>query len=277
MIGILLAGLSGVFIELSTAIGKYEEKRRKESIYAMGFIWTIWGLVGFGVWGLVTHDFRFSAASLPTLALRAVLEVLQLYFTLKAVTSASRTTNTLFSSLTIPLLLAADLFLGYSVTNLQIIGMTVIVLCLFVMALNHGIGKKGLAYVILASVNAVSTLSLYKYDITHYNSVPAEQFAVFSVLMVWLLWNLRTVTKERPLKLLMKPMLAGQSAAYGIGAIVGSFAYAFAPASVILASFRSFMAMASLATGKIVFHEDHVLLKALAVVVCMFGIVLLTM
>ena len=103
-----------------------------------------------------------------------------------------------------PLLVIADLVLGYELQAYQIIGVGIIIFALAVLFLNHGINKKGIFYSALSAILAVATLSLFKYDITKYNSVEAEQGIISVILLIYLFFMARLITKENPLKLLKK-------------------------------------------------------------------------
>src|SRR5438128_6890539 len=128
MIGIILVGIAGFFAEIGTSIGKYEVAHKKESLYAMGFLSGVWSSSFLIIIGFVRHDFIFSTASLPTFLLRAVLEIILLFVSLNAVLTADRSTFSFLRTLTIPLLLIADLSLGYAIPPQQIFGISLMVL-----------------------------------------------------------------------------------------------------------------------------------------------------
>lgn len=96
---------------------------------------------------------------------------------------ADRSTYGFLRVLTIPLLLLVDLALGYSLSQGQIVGVSILTLSVLLLLLNHGLRTKGIGFVLLSAVNAVVTLSLFKYDITHFNSVEVEQGITQLVLL----------------------------------------------------------------------------------------------
>src|SRR3989338_10538360 len=127
MFGIILIAAAGVFEETGTVIGKYEVAHKKESLYAMGFLSSVWASLFLIVIGLALDDLIFSLASLPTFLLRMVLEVILLFVSLNAVLAADRSTFSFLRTLTIPLLLVADLALGYAISTTQILGIGLMV------------------------------------------------------------------------------------------------------------------------------------------------------
>lgn len=277
LIGLTLVIFGSFFLELSSSIGKVEIEKQKESIYAMGFLSLISGWVFFGITLLFKQSIGFSLESLPSFALRSALEIFQFYVSLKAIAIASRSTYSFIHVGTIPILLAIDLFLIKApISGWQIIGIAAIVLSLMILSMNHGIDKKGLMFTILSTVNGAATLTLFKYNITHFNTVEGEQFATYTVLMVYLLISAWRLHGERPWFLLKKPLFAAQSATYGAGIVLDSFAYQFAAASIITVIKRALSVLWSVLSGHFVFKEKSLLIKLLCFAVTAFGIILLT-
>ena len=161
MTGLLLVLLGAFSAEVGATIGKREVKKGTESVYMMGFLDAMWGVLlyvflilsGAQVW-------KFSSDSLPTFGIQCVLEVLQAHMTVLAINKADRSTFGFIRIGTIPLLLTVDVLLGYTLSSMQIAGMATIVCALFVLLMHRGMNKKGIGYVIVATVNAVATLSL---------------------------------------------------------------------------------------------------------------------
>lgn len=262
MFGILLILIGSVFDEAGTVIGKFEVAHKKESLYAMGFLGTIWATMLFGLTGWwMGLPFVFVPESLPTFLLRAVMEVVLMFVVLHAVLAADRSTFSFLRILTIPLLLATDLLLGYVISPLQMAGVVVIVCALVFLLLNHGLSRKGKFLTLLGAVLAVGTASLYKYDITHFNSITAEQMTLYSILLGSLLFAGRWYAKENLFRYLLKPVFLFQSLAAGFGALAVSFAFLFAPASIVMAAKRAFEVLTSIVSGNRYFHEKHPLVK----------------
>jgi drug/metabolite transporter (DMT)-like permease len=276
LFGLILISCGAFFMELSTSVGKYEIKKRKESMYAMGFLSLISSWAFFGVTMAVHREIGFSLASLPSFLLRAALEIFQMYVSLKAIAMASRSTYAFIHVGTIPILLAIDLFLiNAPIGGWQIIGMTAIVLALFVLTMNHGIDKKGLIFVILSTVNGAATLTLFKYNITNFNTVEGEQFFIISIILCYLAISAWKCCGEKPWRLLRKPVFIAQSASYGAGVVLDSFAYLFAPASVITVIKRALSVLWSVLAGHFVFKEKSFIIKLVCFFLTALGIFLI--
>lgn len=275
MFGILLASLGSLFKETSASIGKNEVAHHRESLYMMGFINLSASLIFFGAVGLIRQNFVFDLASLPTFAARAVLEILQIWLALKAVTLASRGTFGFLRTITIPLLLVVDLFIGYSITLGQIMGIGIIVLGLIFLFLNHGIEKKGLWWVAGSAINAVATISLFKYNITNFNSVEAEQTLMIAILLVYFLILLLWRTTDRPWHIFTHRKFFFQSLSEGAGSVVSAFAYNFAAASIIVAVERASAIFWSIISGNVFFKEKKFFIKAIAMILFIIGLALI--
>ena len=275
MFGIILSGFSALFHEIATAIGKYEVGARKESVFTMGFLNYVWALLFFVVLIFLRDSFVFSFASLPTFTVRALLEILQTHSSLVGVVRADRTTFSFVNIITIPFLLLVDIVLGYKVGGLQLFGIGSIFIALLVLFLRHDLKKDGLGFVLFSSINAVATISLFKYNITHFNSVEAEQTIIIAILLFYLFFCAKFFAKENPIKFFKKPMFFLQSASSGVGTVAASFAFLFAPASVITAAKRSFTIIWSWLSGSVYFHEGHVAIKFFAMSFLILGVILL--
>ncbi|MDO8521296.1 MAG: hypothetical protein Q7S52_04225 [bacterium] len=277
MFGIILVSIGTFFDEVSTLIGKTEVQNKKETIYSMAFLSIVWSTLWFLVIILIKGEFVFSAASLPTLLLRSLIEIALIYVGTLAVIQSDRSTFGFVRTGTIPLLLLADLWLGYTLTLSQIFGTIVIVLTLLVAFLNHGIRKEGIRFVLLATIFPVLTISLFKYNITHFNSVEAEQLITHIILLMYLFFMALKVGHENPLRMLLKHPFFVQSFAAGIGGVLISFAYLFAPASTITAAKRAVSVLWAVVSGNLYFQEKHIALKIGLFVVVAIGIALLAM
>ncbi|MEK7118546.1 MAG: hypothetical protein AAB869_02940 [Patescibacteria group bacterium] len=275
MIGILLVSIGSFFDEISILIGKTAVQNKKETIYSMAFLSLIWGTLWFLVIILVRGQFIFSFASLPTLILRTLVEIAIVYVSTIAVIRSDRSTFGFVRTGTIPLLLIADIWLGYTLTLPQVFGIVVLVLALLVAFLNHGIEKDGLKFVLLATIFPVVTISLFKYDITHFNSVEAEQLITHVVLLFYTFIMARRVGHENPFKMLTTRIFFVQSFAAGVGGVLVSFAYIFAPASTITAAKRAVSVLWAIIAGNLYFEEKHILLKIMLCIFVAFGIALL--
>lgn len=278
MFGIILTMISSVFREVGTSIGKIKESKGEECQYSLGFINLFWGgifflLIAFFVRG----EFIFSLASLPTFSLRIILEILQVYFMIKAVVLAERSTVGLLGIWTIPLLLLIDISLGYTFSSWQFLGIIIIILGFVFLFLNHGIKKKGALFAVLAAINAAFTISLFKYNIDNFNSVEAEQGVIIVILLIFLFIMAKFKSKENPLRIMFQnKAIFVQSIMMGVASLGISFAYIFAPASIITVVKRSSAILTSMVSGKIYFHEKKMGLKVIVAIIIIFGIILIS-
>lgn len=276
MLGLILISAATFFQEVSSSIAKREIKLKEETVYTMGFLSNIWITLAFILIAFARPDsFVLSSESFPILIVRLILELVVMHAFFLGVVKADRSTFGFLRILTLPLLLVADIVLGYQVSTSQMLGIVVIFVALIFLFLNHGIKKRGARYVLLTAIGAVATISMYKYNITHYNSVVAEQLLAHLVLLLYFMFLSMHVKHEHPLKKLKKPILFIQSVAASAGSMLGSFAFLYAPASVITSAKRSSAILWSIVSGKKVFHEKHVLLKLVGFVILSVGIVLL--
>lgn len=276
MFGIILASLGTFFEEVSDIIGRNEISKKRETIYTMGFLQMFWATIFFLVLVLVHNDaFKFSAASLPTFSIRVVLEIIQVYITLVAVVEADRSTFGFIRVLTIPLILLVDLAIGYQIATLQIVGIGLIILSMLILFMDHDFSKKASRLVLFTAFNSVATISLYKYNITHFNSVAAEQLIMLIILLTCLTFAAFYITKEHPFKMLGKKVFFLQSFAQGVGSLIESFAYSFAAASIIISAKRSSSVFWATLSGGLYFKERHILVKLSMFLLLTAGIVLI--
>ncbi len=232
-------------------------------MYTMAFLNLLVGAaVYFGIAFFIRKEFLFSFESLPTFGARALLEIFQAHVSVIALVRADRSTHSFIRTATIPLLFVVDIILGYAIGFQQAIGVAMIFSAIFIFLMSRQASRVGAALSGITAVNAVATLSLYKYDITHFNSVEAEQGIIALILIAYFGWFAFARAKENPFRLLGKPLVAFQSLSNGGASILEGFSYAFAPASLILAVERSSSVFWSVISGNIYFHERSAIQKA---------------
>ncbi len=185
MLGFLLAVSSSFFCEVSNSIGKAEIGARRVGIFTTGLLTLPFGIVFYAVGAAVSGSFHFSFGSLPTLLPRIVVEIVLSYITIKTLAKSDRSTFGFVRTLTIPLLLIADLAMGYSVSLSEIAGMGIISAIMFFVSISKKFSKEGIILLLLSTVLPVVTLTVYKYDIDHFNSVAAEQLIVSGFLLIF--------------------------------------------------------------------------------------------
>lgn len=175
---------------------------------------------------------------------------------------------------TVPLLLVIDTLIGYSISNYQILGIALVTFSLLYLYLNHGLEKRGLGYAILSTILPVATISLAKYDFTHGNSIELEQSVILVVLTLFF-FIMALKRKENPFALFKKPIILLQFVIQGIGGVLITYGFNLMTPSIHTAAKRSTSVAAAVASGNLVFKEKKIILKIIALVICILGIVLL--
>ena len=275
MIGIIFTAIGTFLDEFSISSGKSEVSNKIENIYTFGFLNYFWILFLLVIIALVKSSFVFDSRSIPVFVIYIILEILQVYFSLHATIEADRSTCGFLMILTIPLLLVVDFFLGYKIGIMSMIGMSVIIIGLIVLLINHGLNKKGVGYVLFTAINSVATISIYKYCITNYNSVEAQSIITFIFILIFLYIMSIWKYKENPLRFLYKRKLFVESFPRGVSGVFVSFAYLYAPASIITSGKRGFSILWSIISGNRYFHEKHLMIKIISFTLIFIGLVML--
>ncbi len=275
MLGVIITFFSTFFDEIGSVITKVKLNQKQISIYSIGMINYLAVAIFFIMVNIVKWEFKFSSASLPTISIRVIFEIILTTIVFRAVAQADRSTFGFVRVITIPLLLMVDFLLGYKINNWQFIGIGIIIFSLVLIFLLHGIKEQGAWLSLLTAVLAVVTISLYKYDITHYNSVAAEQIIIYLFLIPYLWLMAFFKAKENPFSFFRQKIYCYLSLANLAPALLISYAYAFAPASIILSAYRSSSVFWSMVSGKVYFKEAHLLIKAICLILLVGGIILL--
>ena len=98
------------------------------------------------------------------------------------------------------------------------------------------------------------------------------------ILLVYFFFMARKVAKERPLLDFMRqPIFFFQSFLMGIAGVLMSFAFLFAPASVITAAKRSLTILTSIVSGNLYFEEKKLPIKIVAFLLIALGVVFLAL
>lgn len=277
LIGFLLMTAGTALGEASSSLGKIEMRKRVETPFGYAFLTLLAGIVTF----LILAAFRlpqqhFALASIPTLSIRIVLEIFQMSVTVYALKTASRSTFGFLRTLTIPGLLVADMLLAYPVSLSQIMGIMLIVSALFLLYVNHGFSKHGTLFALVSAANAILTITLYKYNITQFNSPEIEQLIVLSILLVFAYIVAVCWERRNPLKLLQKPVCLLHAGLAGVGGTLDAMSLLFGAPSVLIAVKRTIGVFASIISGHTVFAEKQLFLKLSAFTLCAMGLILLT-
>lgn len=277
MFGVIIVFLSSFFVEISDSLSKLELKQKQIGLYSLAVVNSLAiTLIFIGI-NIFQGEFIFSLASLPTFGLRAVLEIILTFIALEAIAKADRSTHGFVRILTMPFLLVVDFLLGYRISGWQLAGIGIIILSLILLFSYQGIKKPGAWLSFGTAILAVATISLYKYDITYFNSVAAEQTIIHLVLLIFLLPMAFFKAKENPFSFFKQKVFCFQSLLNVVPSFLNSYAYAFAPASIILSAYRSSAVFWSVVSGRVYFHEKHFLIKMLCLILLIGGIMLLAL
>ncbi|MFA6447169.1 MAG: hypothetical protein WCW31_02825 [Patescibacteria group bacterium] len=273
MLGLFLTVLGTIFDEVTTSIGKIAIKSKVENVFTFGFLSNLVCALFFLV--LIMVRLPEQGISLwPTFLIRIVSETILSFITILAIVKCTRSTFGFIRVGTIPLLLVVDVIIGYSISNFQILGIVFVTFSLLYLFLNHGLDKRGLGLAILATILPVVTISLAKYDFNHGNSIELEQGVVYIVMTI-LFFIMALRSKENPFVLFKKPLVMLQFAAQALGAVLLTYSFNIMTPSVHTAAKRATSVAAAVASGKLVFKEKKIILKIVALVICILGIILL--
>lgn len=271
MFGVILESIASVFNESSDSIGKFAFNRKLENVYTLGFLSLFWTIIFLAITVIFGAALKFSVESLPFFVPRAILEVIQMELTIHAIVKADRSTFGFIRLVTVPLLLLVDIGLHYSISIHQLIGIALILVTLIWLLKNGKLNKQGSLLVLLTAINATITLSLYKYDISHFNSVAAEQILIALIIMLYMLIR----NPEKPWRYLIKPLTGTQALLAGLGGAIEGYAYSFAPASIILTAKRALSVFWSIIFGNRIFKEKQLGFKIIGLLIIVLALVLI--
>jgi hypothetical protein len=89
------------------------------------------------------------------------------------------------------------------------------------------------------SLLAVFTISLYQYNITNFNSIAGEQLMMYACLGTYLGIASVYTTRKNLLRHLKRPRVAIRAISGGLASVMISFAFLFAPSSIITTAKRT--------------------------------------
>lgn len=274
----ILVFIGHFFEELSASASKHAFAGRVFTYIVYGFLTEAIAVLIFGGTALTQgHGLAYNIHALPLFALRIISEFLQCEVVFRALASADRSTFSFMRVLTIPLLLIVDIALGYTITNVQFLGIGIILVVLLAYFAGGKIHGKGIGLALASSLLSVSNITFYKYDITHYNPAAISQLYVALALFTIYAVRLALSKADRELLVQMKahPLLGLSFVSQAFSSLLVSLAYQYAPASLILAFSRACSVLWSLVSGIFYFHEEQVLKKAFAFSLIVVGLFIL--
>jgi hypothetical protein len=278
MLAALLVIVGNFFEELSASASKHAFTGRLFTYVVYGFLIEAISVLFFGGTALIGgYTLAYNTHALPIFALRVVNEFLQCEVVFRALEFADRSTFGFIRVLTIPLLLLVDIMMGYHITNLQFLGIGIILVVLLSYFANGKLHGKGMGLALASALLSVVDLSLYKYDISHYNVAAVSQF--YLALALFSIYAVRVFFSKEDRRLLVEmtahPLLGLVFVSQGLSSVLVSLAYQYAPASLILAFSRAVSVLWSLVSGVFYFHEDSVLRKTFAFALIVVGLFVL--
>ncbi len=276
MLTVLFSFIGSVTEEISSSIIKFVSSERREAVYIATFMNSLIALGLFIVLGIVQQHWIFQLASLPTFLLRAGLEIMQIALAMRALVAADRSTFVLFRNLTIPFLVLVDVFVGFRMNEYQWWGIGLIFLTLILTVAFRVVRLQGAGVVTWMALNAVATLSLFKYNTSHFNSVEAEQSLIYVVLIVYLWMVIRFSLKTSPFSFIHDRALLGQGFFSGIASVFSSFALHFGNPAVAVTAMRGSGVLAGIVSGHNYFAEKKFALKLVVSALLILGLYLLT-
>lgn len=194
-----------------------------------------------------------------------------------ATMKADRSTYAFVRNLTIPILLLTSWGFGYSISLNQWFGIAVILIVLTAILISNVINTKGIWYSLFVALNAVVTITLFKYNTTHFNSVEGEQLILYLIILVFFLVAALSSGEGNPFRFLSNKVFIGQGFTYGLAAILQSFAVSFGNPGVAITSQRSAAVLAAIISGHSYFQEKKLLAKILVCLFLVLGLILLAL
>jgi len=269
MIWLLIWIVWTFFEEINNSITKERSKK-----YNTLTLWVIssffWIIVFFFSWlykyFYTNFEIYLNPESIPLLILRLVLEITQSYVTLLAIKHSDRSTFSIIRILTIPLLVIADILLGYQFSINSYIWIWIILLSFILFNTNtKTINFKWWYLVLFTAINAVLTISLFKYSISHYwNSIEIDQFIMSLGILVFFIFYNYKKNKFCALKLLKKEKIfIFQWLCIGIASLLISYSYLYLNASEATAAKRALEMFWAIIAWFILFKEKHIIKKLL--------------
>lgn len=179
----------------------------------------------------------------------------------KAIHHAERSTFSVMSTMSIPLLLLSDIVFGYGVTIWQIIGVSVLVIMLSYAIFKGDFSTKGMKYIIASNIVSLGTTIAFKYSTSHFGSTELVNFynAIFAGLLFFIIVSRTKGWKG--IKNTFKSKYLGFAMLYGVGGVLSAAAYKYMIASMVIALKRFFAMMFGVITWKLFFHEKNTLKK----------------
>lgn len=272
----MLLAFSGNFIgEFSSSLGKRMLEKKELSIHLYGVANYFFLVILFFLITQIGGESLVFGGGVAIFAIKCIFEIIQSEVQFRALELAPRTTFTFLRVLTIPLLLVVDLVLGYTLTIPQFVGVLLVTLSLVVMFSGKHISRNGFYLSLFSAINAVITISLYKYNITHFRSVAVEGYYSTLLLLCYFVARSFLLHGKNIFRLLWRPNVMLFAGSDGIASVLLAFAYQYGPASLILAMVRSSALLWSFLSGALYFSESGMKRKFAALSILVVAVFLM--
>lgn len=276
MFGIILAVIAAFFVEIGCSIAKYESSKHSENVWSAMFLNNCVTLLMYVGLGMYCGTLTFAVTSWPLVILSIVVCLIASFVGNTVTLRAPRSLAGSFRMLTVPLLTIVDYYLGYDISPVQVLGIGIVIATILTLMKRDAWHKPSTKWLLLNTVCTVVHLSLYKYTIDNVTSVETLQTLFSGAVLISSIIGAHFFQKQNLFKLFKKPFALLQAGSMGIGSVLDGFAYLYAPASIITASYRSAQALCTLVTGSLYFHEHKIWSKIIAVLFLSGGVLLLT-
>jgi hypothetical protein len=283
MIGLLLGFIGTFFEELNNSLLKEKSKK-----YHYVTVWVIMSsftvIVFLLMWLYKIYSWNiqliFNSASIPLILIRLVLEILQSYVTLIAIKHCDRSTFSILRVLTIPCLVIADIVLWYQFSTYSLVWIGIILFSFIAFNTNtKTINWHGWYFALFTAINAVVTLSLFKYSLTNYwNSIEIDQWimALWTVIF-FLLYNYKKEKKLWFYLLKKEKIFWIQWILMALTSIILSYSYLYLNASEATAVKRAWEMFWSVIAWFMFFQEKHFVRKILFAIFLIFWLVIMVL
>ncbi|MDR0607196.1 MAG: hypothetical protein LBG52_02330 [Candidatus Peribacteria bacterium] len=175
----------------------------------------------------------------------------------KAIHQSDRSTFSVMSTISIPLLLISDIVLGYNVSRRQIAGVIILVIMLSYTVIKGDFSKKGLKYIISSNLIAIGTTVAFKYATTYYASTELMNFYNAGGMSLLFFIIVGKTKGRHGIAQILRPKYLGFASLYAVGSVLCAAAYKYMIASMVIALKRCFSMMFGILTGKLFFHEEN--------------------
>ena len=271
--------LVGTFFEESTnSITK--KQTLKYNIYQVWIIISFFSLVFFLIYAIIKilfldKEIYINSNSYLLLAIRVCFEILQSYFTIIAINKSDRSTFSIIRIITIPLLIISDLILWYHFSILSLVWLWILLIAFVIIWFSKNkINFNWWKYALFTAINAVITISLFKYSITIYwNSVEFDQFVVILSILIFYAFFLIKNKSKIP-NIFKDKLFLIQWVSMWISTILISFSYLFLNASIATAIKRWWEMFWSILFWYRIFGEKNLKFKLIMAIIIFIWLVL---